>query len=144
MSMGGYGALHLGMKYPDVFGAISAVAPAILPDLKDEPRERTADTFFDDEEYYDANHPSSLAGRNAAALRSCAIRVLSGAGDERLRGAIGNFEQLLSRLAIPHRFVEVRDVGHDYQAIVSGLGDEGFAFWRDAFGDQPRRLHVRE
>ena len=57
MSMGGYGALHLGMKYPDFFGTISSVAPAILQDLKDEPRERTFDTFGEDEAYYDARAP---------------------------------------------------------------------------------------
>jgi enterochelin esterase-like enzyme len=43
MSMGGYRALHHGMKYPGLFGTISSVAPAILPDLKDEPREGTFD-----------------------------------------------------------------------------------------------------
>jgi hypothetical protein len=75
MSMGGYGALHLGMKHPTLFGAISSVAPSILQDLKDEPKERTFDTFFDDEADYDANGPWTLARENAAALRrGCAIR----------------------------------------------------------------------
>lgn len=35
MSMGGYGALHFGMRHPALFGASSSVAPSILPDLKD-------------------------------------------------------------------------------------------------------------
>jgi enterochelin esterase-like enzyme len=44
-SLGGYGAaLHLGMTYPDLFGTISSVDPAILRDLEDEPRESTFDT----------------------------------------------------------------------------------------------------
>jgi enterochelin esterase-like enzyme len=135
MSMGGYGALHLGMKYAGLFGAISAVAPAILHDLKDEPKERTYDTFFDDEAFFDANGPWSLAREHAGALRvGCTVRLLAGDDDVRLRAAVTGFDQLLAQLGIAHRFTEVKGAGHDYQAIVSGLGDEGFAFWREVFG----------
>jgi enterochelin esterase-like enzyme len=135
MSMGGYGALHLGMKHPQLFGAVSSVAPAILPDLKDEPRERTFDTFGDDEAYYDANGPWALTPASAAALRSgCAIRLLAGDEDARLRSAIVGFHDLLTQLGIPHQFAEVKGAGHVYEDVVSGLGDEGFAFWRRALG----------
>ena len=135
MSMGGYGALHLGMRHPTLFGAISAVAPAILQDLKDEPEERTFDAFGDDEAYYDANGPWRLARENAAVLRNgCAIRILSGEDDARLHGAISGFDHLLTQLGIPHTSTEVKGAGHDYKAILAGLGDEGFAFWRQALG----------
>jgi enterochelin esterase-like enzyme len=134
MSMGGYGALHLGMKFPALFGAISAVAPAILQDLKDEPRERTFDTFADDEAYFDANGPWALARENASALRQGgAIRLLTGEEDARLQSALAGFDRLLTELGIPHQFSEVKGAGHVYEDIVGGLGDEGFAFWREAF-----------
>jgi enterochelin esterase-like enzyme len=140
MSMGGYGALHLGLKYPALFGAISAVAPAILQDLADEPKERTFDTFGDDEAYYDANGPWALARANAAALaRGCAIRLLAGAEDARLRSAIRGFDQLLTELGIPHQLAEVKGAGHAYQDIVTGLGDENCAFWRRAFEDASKQ-----
>ena len=133
MSMGGYGALHLGMKYPALFGAISSVAPAILPDLSDEPRERTFDTFFDDEAYYDANGPWTLARENAAALRrGTTIRILAGEQDTRLRSALVAFDGVLSRLSIPHEVTEVKGAGHVYRDILRGLGNDGFAFWRRA------------
>jgi enterochelin esterase-like enzyme len=138
MSMGGHGALHLGMKYPNLFGAISSVAPAILRDLRDEPKERTFDTFSDDEAYYDANGPWTLARANATALRQgCAIRLLAGDEDARLRSAIVRFHVLLTELGIPHQFSEVKGAGHVYEDILSGLGDEGVAFWRHAFGAAP-------
>jgi enterochelin esterase-like enzyme len=134
MSMGGYGALHLGMKYPALFGVISSVAPAILQDLKDEPKERTFDTFFDDEAYFDANGPWALARTNADALRQgSVIRLLAGDQDARLRPAITAFHELLTQLAIPHQVSEVKGAGHVYKDIVGGLEDEGFAFWRRAF-----------
>jgi enterochelin esterase-like enzyme len=133
MSMGGYGALHLGMKYPALFGAISSVAPAILPDLSDEPSERTFDTFSDDEAYYDANGPWTLARENAAALRrGTTIRVLAGEQDTRLRPALVAFDGVLSRLSIPHEFTEVKGAGHAYRDILRGLGNDGLAFWRRA------------
>jgi len=133
MSMGGYGALHLGMKYPALFGAISSVAPSILPDLKDEPAERTFDTFFDDEAYYDANGPWTLARANADILRQgCSIRLLAGEQDTRLRSTLVEFHEHLARLGIPHEFTDVKGAGHVYRDIISGLGDDGFAFWRGA------------
>jgi enterochelin esterase-like enzyme len=134
MSMGGYGALHLGMKYPDLFGAISSVAPAILQDLSREPRERTFDTFADDEPYYDANGPWTLARTNVAALRQrTVIRLLAGDQDARLRAAIMAFDRLLTELDVPHQFTEVKGAGHVYKDIVEGLRADGYAFWRQAF-----------
>jgi len=138
MSMGGYGALHLGMKHPALFGAISSVAPAILQDLSDEPRERTFDTFADDEAYYDANSPWTLARANATALRQgTTIRLLAGSQDGRLRSAIVAFDALLTELEIPHLFAEVKGAGHVYKDIVDGLGEGGNAFWRQAFSAVP-------
>jgi acetyl esterase/lipase len=120
------------------------VAPAILHDLSDEPRERTFDTFGDAEAYYDANGPWVLARANAAALRrGCAIRLLAGDQDARLRPAVVAFHELLTQLGIPHQFSEVRGAGHVYQEILGGLGDEGFAFWRQAFSASQARGGAR-
>ena len=35
VSMGGYGALRLGFKYPDQFAAVSAQMPALIADVPD-------------------------------------------------------------------------------------------------------------
>ena len=135
MSMGGYGALHLGMKYPDLFGAISSVAPSILRNMSDEPKERTFDTFGDDQAYYDANHPWSLAQTNVSDLRlGTAIRIFTGDQDARLRSTLLAFHEHLTKLEIPHQFTEVPGTGHLYQAIIAGLGNEAFTFWQQAFG----------
>jgi len=135
MSMGGYGALHLGMAHPARFGAISAVAPAILRRLTDEPRERTFDTFGDDQAYYDVCHPRALAETSAATLRAgTAIRLLGGDQDSRLRAAIVEMHERLIALGVPHQVSEVRGAGHAYEEILLGLGDEGISFWSRAFG----------
>jgi hypothetical protein len=50
-----------------------------------------------------------------------------------LQSAILAFNELLSPFRIPHKLSEVKGAGHVYTDILSGLGDEGFAFWRQAF-----------
>lgn len=132
MSMGGYGALRLGLKYPQVFGRVSAIAPSILKDMSQEPPERTHDTFFGDQRYYDAVGPWELALGNCPQVRRFSkLRVLSGGADERLVGTLREFDALLKSLDIPHDFIEVRGAGHDYAAIVDGIGTRYAAFWND-------------
>ena len=134
-SMGGYGALHLGMKYPEIFGVISSVAPSILRNLSDEPIERTVDTFGGSQEVYEANHPWTLAGQQVVELRrNTKIRLLAGDEDFRQRSAITSLHDRLAELKIPHQFAEIQGVGHQYDAIIDGLGDDAFSFWKQAFG----------
>jgi enterochelin esterase-like enzyme len=133
MSMGGYGALRLGLKHPEIFGRISAVAPSILKDMGQEPPERTQDTFFGDQHYYDAVGPWNLALANCPQVRrSSKLRLLSGGADERLVPTLRDFDVLLKSLDIPHEFIEVPGAGHDYRAIVDGIGSRYFTFWKDA------------
>src|SRR5208337_337358 len=135
MSMGGYGALRLGMKYPDRFGAISSVAPSILRNLSDEPIERIVDTFGGDRANYNANGPWTLAEANADALKKgTKIRLLAGDQDFRLQSAINSLHDPLTKLSIPHLFTQVKGAGHQYDVIIKGLGDGAFAFWKEAFG----------
>ena len=133
-SMGGYGALHLGMRYPELFGAISSVAPSILRNLSDEPIERIVDTFGGSQEIYEANHPWALAGQHAGALRErTSIRLLAGDEDFRLRSAITSLHDRLAELKIPHQFAEIKGAGHQYDLIIDELGNGAFAFWKQAF-----------
>jgi enterochelin esterase-like enzyme len=132
MSMGGFGTLHLGLKHPEVFGRLSAVAAAILHDMSLEPAIRTADTFSGDEAYFKAVGPWTLALANCPKLRKVSqVRVLSGGADTRLVGVLREFSQLLQSLAIPQIFGEVPGAGHDYMQIVNGIGDAPYsAFWK--------------
>ena len=144
MSMGGYGALHLGMKFPSLFGAISAVAPAILQDLKDEPRERTFDTFADDEAYFDANGPWVLAAGARRPRCGRAVRDPSPGGRGRCAAAVGARRlrptadaSSVSRTSSSRS----RAPATSTRTSSAGLGDEGFAFWRQAFRSAPPMSH---
>jgi enterochelin esterase-like enzyme len=136
-SMGGYGALHLGLKHPYLFGAISAVAPSILRNLGDEPLYRTCYTFDNDQSYYEQVGPWNLSKLNATSLREekTNLRILSGAHDWHLQPILHEYDQWLKELNIEHLFIEVEEAGHDYQNILERYGDANFNFWANVFGD---------
>lgn len=134
-SMGGYGALHLGLKYSNLFGAISAVAPSILRDMGEEPRYRTCYTFDDDQDYYEQVGPWRLAELYAKNLRQekTNLRILSGEDDSRLQPTLNEYHEWLKELNIEHTFMVVEGAGHNYQDILEGYGEEAFVFWASAF-----------
>ena len=136
-SMGGYGALHLGLKFPELFGTISAVAPSILRNLGEEPIYRTYYTFDDDQSYYEQVGPWNLSKLNATNRfgEKTNLRILSGASDAHLQSTLHEFDEWLKELNIEHEFIEVKDAGHDYQDILIRFGEENFSFWKNAFGD---------
>ena len=72
-SMGGFGALHIAMEHPDVFGSVSAHSAALIPKIPDPlPSEgrwgfyaRVLQAPFGspiNNEYFDRNNPLTLAG----------------------------------------------------------------------------------
>ena len=132
-SMGGYGALHLGFKYPEIFGGISAVAPSIMRSLEDEPLERTYNTFEGDSSYYHENGPWALSNVNQMSLQNGnTIRILSGADDDRLTECIDQLVSHLDHLDIQCESHETKGAGHDFPKILAGLEGSGFSYWRDA------------
>lgn len=136
-SMGGYGALRLGLKFPDIFDAISAVAPSILRDMSEEPRYRTFYTFDDDQDYYEEVGPWNLARLNAKILgeSKLKLRILSGEKDTRLQPTLLEYHAWLNNLDIEHSLIIIEGVGHAYQDILENYGKKAFTFWTDAFRD---------
>jgi len=135
MSMGGYGALHLGLKYPTIFGVISSVAPAIHENITDEPDIRTADTFFGDQTYFEANSPWGLVKNSSAAIVAAnpTIRILGGSNDTGLEPSLIKFDQTLTAANIQHTWFEVQGAGHDYTEIYTKSPSDPYEFWKTAF-----------
>jgi S-formylglutathione hydrolase FrmB len=76
VSMGGYGALHIGMEHPEVFGSASAHSPALIPQIPNPlPPEgrwgfyaRVLQVPFGsplNHDWFDRNNPLTLAARPA-------------------------------------------------------------------------------
>lgn len=141
-SMGGYGAARYGFAHHEVFGSISVLAGGPLqPDFTEGPRtnrearERLLDELFggDMSNFYDVS-PWNQAEVHARALRDGRpIQIVVGERDE-LRPNNVAFSQRVDDLGISHDYIDIPGVGHDAPALVDGMGEARWAFYRRALG----------
>jgi len=138
-SMGGFGAAHLGFKYPDLFGTISISAGALIdfsaPGRSDDVRrKRVFDTVWGgDAERCHADNPTTLARANADRVRGRTL-VRSFCGDQdSLLGLNDRFHELLQALEIEHEYTIVPGAAHPYDEKIERLGLGHFGFFREAF-----------
>ena len=127
ISMGGMGALRMGLKHPERVGAVVALEPGIDPALKwtdVKPRNRfwRSDQLMEsifgnpvDESYWEANNPANMAISNAAKIRESAVAIYFDAGDEdmfHLQEAAEYLHRILYDHQIPHEYHLVRGADH--------------------------------
>ena len=121
-SMGGYGAAHLGFKYPDLFGIVGVMAGALI-----QPREEVQPAVFQkmfggDKDYVKANDPFELVRKNADAIRGrTAIRIAVGDQDW-LRVRAKALHELLGELKIEHEFEQVPGAGAQRRPVLQDAG----------------------
>ncbi|NBV45340.1 MAG: alpha/beta fold hydrolase [Planctomycetia bacterium] len=147
-SMGGYGAARLGFKYPELFRAVSIMGggPLQADLLENAPRagrSRAAEVlervYGGDREYFRSVSPRALATEHAAAIKERSlVRMVCGEDDETFANN-RDFHEHLARLGIPHGWTVLPGVDHDPLATLTALGDANWAFYRQAFADQPGR-----
>ena len=115
VSMGGYGALHLGMKHPDVFGSASAHSAALIAKFPNPlPTEgrwgfyaRVLQEPFGaplNEAYFDANNPLTLAEHPE---RFANLKLYFDCGDQDRYGfdaGAKELDQILTSKGFPHQF----------------------------------------
>ena len=131
MSMGGFGALRLGFKYPQLFGTVSALAPSIKP-MAQEP-EVVREPFGNDQTYWDETGPWNIVKQHAAEIRGrTRVRLLVGDQDP-LLAPVTDYHALLTSLGIEHRFAVVPGAHHRYDEIISRMPDDPLQFWKEAF-----------
>jgi enterochelin esterase-like enzyme len=131
-SMGGFGAGHLGFKYPELFGTVSMIDAALVS--LDTMQTRHADIFasvFDRKaDAFTAAHPVTLAVKNADVLKTGTfIRQITGP----LHQPNEVLHEKLTALGIPHDYQYISGVPHSPQIIYAHLGDANWAFYRKAF-----------
>jgi len=147
VSMGGYGALHLAFRYPDLFGSVSAHSAALIATL---PHTRAAtpgeasilarmlgSAFGNpfDPAFWNRNSPFTLV-RNG--LRPVGLRIYFDCGTEDdygfNKGAQAFHELLVSR-GIPHEF-HLYPGGHDWSYFAQHFA-ASLEFQSNAFGVTP-------
>ena len=131
-SMGGYGAAHLGFKYPELFGTVVINAGALLdPTLANVPKDGPMFAVFgEDRARRVAEHPLTLARQNAGQLRGRThIRIGCGSLDG-LLPRNQELHDLLTHLGIEHAFEIVPGVAHESPRYYRELGTKVYDFHR--------------
>jgi endo-1,4-beta-xylanase len=133
-SMGGFGAGHLGFKYPELFGSVSMIDGALV-DLNTM-RQRHAPLFESifggQEAVFAAAHPRTLVEKNATSIRGrTVVRQTVGA----LAGPNEAMHQQLDNLGIEHDYDVFSDAGHNAGVLHERLGDKNWDFYRRAFAN---------
>ena len=131
-SMGGWGALHLALKYPERFSAITSVsAPFHLAHRFPQIHR----IFSGDHAAYYAEDPVIRLRRNAAQLRD-AVRIRLLCGDQDDQHHLGYniaLDKRLTEWRIAHQTTILPGIRHNDADIYETVGPKAFAFYRDLF-----------
>jgi enterochelin esterase-like enzyme len=134
MSMGGFGAMRLALKYPDLFSSVVAFAGGYRwPEEMDvNPHPSYLEMFRNDQEIFRENHPETWARRNLAKIRKLAIQIYVGDQDPGLKGN-RRMHALLDELEVPHGYREFPGIAHNLKLLAAQVQTENFAIAARAF-----------
>lgn len=130
-SMGGSGAAKWGFKFPELFGAFSVFAGALLGSgAPRSPRDPVLDLAPEDD-------PWMLADKNADKIKpDTPIRITVGSRDGLAKSNTA-FHELLVKHNIRHEFAVIDGVAHTPWPLYDALGDKCWAFYYQAFRIRP-------
>lgn len=140
-SMGGFGAAHLGFKFPETFGVVSILAGAMhtAEEFAEKKSGPLGKAFGGDEEYFEANSPWTLLRKNADEIKEkTRVRIVIG-DDDGLYGGNRSFRKALEERDVAVDFEVVPGVGHDYKKLYDKMGEDGFRFYSRVFKDTGSR-----
>jgi acetyl esterase/lipase/enterochelin esterase-like enzyme len=123
-SMGGYGALHIGFKYPDLFAAVTGNSPALIENVAD---------GVGDQTFWASQMPLTLAAKNADKVRRQSIRVICGTADNLFAGAKSLHDELI-KLNVPHEFLPVPESPHNHDQLLQYEKFDTMEFYGKVFG----------
>jgi len=144
LSMGGFGALLLAFKHPEMFSSVTAHSSALfaeLPSTQGSDRRaqflsRLIGNMFGnppDEEYFRANNPINIAESNAAAIKKAGLKIYFDVGDQDRYGFQESnrvFAERLTKAAIAHEF-HVFPGNHGWEYMIS-VAEHSYTFlWKN-------------
>jgi enterochelin esterase family protein len=148
LSMGGYGALLLAFKHPEMFSSVTAHSSALymeLPNTSGNDRRaqflsRLIGNIFGnppDEEFFRANNPFYVAESNVAAIKKSGLKIYFDVGDQDRYGfqeINKTFDERLAKAGIPHEF-HVFPGNHGWEYMIS-VSDRSYGFlWKNLKAD---------
>jgi len=127
MSMGGFGCMRLGVKFPDVFSSIVAFAGGYRwPEEMAQAHMSWAEMFNNDPEVFRKVMPETWARRNADRIRGhMEIQIYVGKDDPGLKGN-QRMHAVLEELKIPHGYREIDGIAHNLNGLAKQVKTENF------------------
>jgi S-formylglutathione hydrolase len=142
VSMGGLGALRVGLRNPGKFAALAAWEPGIMPaihwkDVKPRNRFVYSDQFLEkvygrpfDATFWEGNNPAGIVKANAEKIRTSGLQIYIECGDEdylNLHEGTEFLHRVLWECGIPHEYHLVRGADHLGRTLERRTG-EGLQF----------------
>jgi len=147
LSMGGYGALMLAFKHPEMFSSVTAHSSALFVELPNPTGTDRRAQFMSrlignmygnppDVEYFKANNPIDLAETNAAAIKKSGLKIYFDVGEQDRYGfqpSNKTLDERLTKAQIDHEY-HAFPGGHGWEYMLS-VADKSYAFlWKNFKG----------
>jgi enterochelin esterase family protein len=140
ISMGGFGALALAFKHPEMFSSVTAHCAAVFAELPNASGTDRRSQFImglvgnifgnpPDNEFFHANNPMDLAETNAAMIKKSGLKIYFDVGDQDRYGFTQpnkDFDARLTKAGVDHEF-HVFPGNHGWEYMVS-VADHSYAF----------------
>jgi endo-1,4-beta-xylanase len=132
MSMGGFGAMKLALKYPEFFSSVVAFAGGYRDahgiQADEISREIFKRVFDGDTQRFMANHPATIARAHPAEIRGrIGIKMLVGLEDYLLENNRA-LHASLTELNLQHEYWEIPGIQHDLTRLSTWIGHGGLLF----------------
>ena len=143
LSMGGFGALTLAFKHPEMFSSVTAHCSALIAELPNTSGGDRRSQFIaslvgnlfgnpPDEAFFRANNPIFLAESQAAAIKKSGMRIYFDVGEQDRMGFQGvnkSFDELLTKTGLAHEY-HMFQGGHGWEYMIS-VADHSYEFlWK--------------
>jgi S-formylglutathione hydrolase FrmB len=143
MSMGGFGAMKLAFKHPEMFGSVVAFAGGFRAGEEmrnNEANRQILERVFDnDPARFESNRPNAFARANQASIRNrLGIKMLVGMDDSLLENNRA-LHAALTQLNLAHEYSEIPGIQHDLPKLSAWLGTAGLEFAARHFASSAAR-----
>jgi S-formylglutathione hydrolase FrmB len=143
LSMGGFGALTLAFKHPEMFASVSAHSSALFLELPNTSGTDRRSQFMatlvgsifgnpPDEEFFRANNPMYLAETNASAIKKSSLKIYFDVGAEDrygFQGANKQFDERLTKAGLQHEY-HMFPGGHGWEYMISVANHSYEFLWK--------------
>ena len=156
ISMGGWGALMLAFKHPEMFSSVTTHSAALFAELPHPTGNDRRSQFMlqiignifgtpPDEEFFRSVNPMYLAEVNAAAIKKSGLKIYFDCGEQDRYGfqeSNKQFDERLTKLGIAHDF-HLYPGNHGWEYMLS-VADHSYVFlWKNFKTDSKAALPAR-